>query len=297
MRIGRAAGGMRRARPGGSAGARVLIAIAIALFALVRHYSRTEVNPVTGEKQRVALSTSQEIALGVQAAPRMAAKMGGVVPDADAKAALVDELGARLAQASGADRSPYRFEFHLLGDDRTVNAFALPGGQIFVTRALFDRMENEAQLAGVIGHEIGHVIHRHGAEHMATAELAGALSTAVGVGAADEGGSGMMARAAAQMAAKMLTLKYGRADELESDAFGLEALVQAGYDPAQMLGVMRVLAEAGGGRGRGTEFLSTHPHPESRVEQIRAFLAQRFPERGPSGLRTGRELPGARRER
>ncbi len=163
------------------------VLVAIGLF---QYVGQRQVNPITGEKQHVALSVSQEIALGVQSAPVMAQRMGGEVERRQPAAQLVREVGERLVAESIARKSEYQFEFHLLRDSDTVNAFALPGGQIFITVGLLKRLENEAQLAGVLGHEIGHVVHRHGAEHMAKGQLGQLLVTAVGVAGSDERQSG-----------------------------------------------------------------------------------------------------------
>src|SRR5213075_1977176 len=153
----------------------------------------------------------------------------------DPDARMVSEVGLKLVKSTEAFNSPYRdnFNYYLLNDSKTVNAFALPGGQIFITRALYDRLENEAQLAGVLGHETGHVIGRHSAEQMASGKLGQMLATAVGVGASDRRDGGYMAAAAAQMANQMFQLKYSRADELEADSFGLKYMAQANFDPSQ----------------------------------------------------------------
>ena len=108
---------------------------------------------------------------------------------------------------------------------------------------------------------------------MATGQLGGMLATAVGVGASDGSGKGQMAAMAAQMANQMFQLKYGRDDELQADAYGLKLMMQLGYDPAKMLGVMEILKEAGAG-GRQPEMLQTHPYPEKRIEQIKEILAK-----------------------
>lgn len=266
-------------RRGGLPLGRLLIAAVVAIGGLVMYMSRTEVNPVTGEKQHIAMNVDQEKALGLEAAPQMAQQMGGVLdPRSDPDAARVAQLGAMLVQKSDASRSPYvgNFNFFLLKDPETVNAFALPGGQIFITRALYDRLENEAQLAGVLGHEIGHVINRHAAEHMAKGQLGTALVTAVGIGASDDRGRGQMAAYAAMMANQMLQLKYSRNDELESDNFGLKYMSQAGFTPAAMLDVMRILKAASGSRG-GSNILATHPDPDARIERIQAYLKENAP--------------------
>jgi predicted Zn-dependent protease len=189
--------------------------------------------------------------------------------------------------------SPYRdaFEFHLLNDPDTINAFALPGGQVFITRGLYDKLQNEAQLAGVLGHEIGHVIGRHASEHMAKGQLGSQLATAVGVAGSDERGRGVAAAVAAQAANQMLQLKFGRGDESESDRFGLNYMTQSGYDPREMLGVMQILKSASKSRGGQPEFLMTHPLPDTRLDEIKSWLDQKFPgDRVPDQLSKGRSL-------
>ena len=267
--------GNRRGLPLG----RLLIAAVIAIGGLIMYATHTEVNPVTGEKQHIAMNVDQEKALGLEAAPQMAQQMGGALnPRSDPDAARVAEIGQMLVDRSDASKSPYvgNFHFYLLADPQTVNAFALPGGQIFITRALYDRLQNEAQLAGVLGHEIGHVINRHAAEHMAKGQLGTALVTAVGIGASDDRNRGQMAAYAAMMANQMLQLKYSRNDELESDQFGLKYMSQVGFTPEAMLEVMNILKQASGSRG-GSSLFATHPDPDARIEQINAYLKDHPP--------------------
>ena len=270
--MGEGSFGLRRR--GFGCGARVLIALAIVAFALFKYYTQTEVNPVTGEKQHLALTADQEVSLGLEAAPEMARQMGGEAGPADPKARLVETVGRKVARDSDASRSPYSFDFHLLRDPETLNAFALPGGQVFITYGLLTKLQDEAQLAGVLGHEIGHVVNRHGAEHMATGQLGQLLTMAAGVAATDEQGRGQRAAMVAAMINQMVQLEYSRSDELEADRAGMDYMAQAGYDPAAMLGVMRILAETSRG-GRAPELLSTHPYPEERVEAIQRYLGAR----------------------
>jgi beta-barrel assembly-enhancing protease len=267
---------------------RLMVAAAIVLFALFQYFMSGQVNPVTGEKQYLGMSTEQEIALGLQSAPVMARQMGGEVSDNDPEARLVKLVGQRLASNSDARKSPYQYEFHLLKDPKTINAFALPGGQIFITRGLLSKLETEAELAGVLGHEIGHVVHRHGAEHMATGKLGQMLATAAGVATSSDGGS-QNSQMVAQMVNQMVQLRYGRKDELESDEYGVRYMVQSGYDPRGMLRVMQVLAEASQG-SRQPEMLASHPHPEARYEVLKDLLKQEFPDGIPSELTQGRRL-------
>jgi len=257
--------------------ARLFIAAAIALFAILSYYGKTSTNPITGETQRVALTTEQEIAMGMQSAPQMAAQFGGQSSNERA-AALVKQVGRRLVAQSVAAKSPYRYDFHLLADPRTVNAFALPGGQIFLTEGLMRLLRTEGEMAAVLGHEIGHVIARHSAEHIAKQQLMQGL-----VGAAVVGSGDYNTAQVAQMVGAFINMKYGRDDELEADALGLRLAAEAGYDPRAMLGVMEVLAKASG-RGRQPEMLSTHPNPENRAERIKEAIARNFPNGVPDGL-------------
>jgi beta-barrel assembly-enhancing protease len=271
---------------------RLIGALLIAVVGIAMYMFNTEVNPVTGEKQHIAMSVDQEKALGLQAAPEMAAQMGGAVdPASDPQARLVEEVGRALVQKSDASKSPYagNFNFYLLDDRKTINAFALPGGQIFITRSLLDKLENEAQLAGVLGHEIGHVINRHAAEHMATGKLGQMLTAAVAVGASDRDDGGRSAQMVAAMVNQMTQMRFSREDEKESDQYGLSYMAAAGYDPSAMLDVMRVLEEASQGN-RQPEFLATHPQPATRFEEIKALLAQDYPDGIPSTLTKGRSL-------
>jgi predicted Zn-dependent protease len=271
---------------------RLIIAIVIAVGAIVAYLGKKQINPVTGEKQYVNLTVDQEKDLGLEAAPQMARQMGGIVePRTNADAKLVAEVGGQLVESSDARKSPYfeTFQFNLLNDPETINAFALPGGQIFITRGLYKRLENTGQLAGVLGHEIGHVINRHAAEHMAKGSLGNALALAVGVGASDNRRHGLMTAAAAQMANQMFQLKFSRNDETESDRYGLSYMAQAGYDPRQMLNVMEVLQSASKGP-RQPEMLATHPLPQTRLDEIQQTIKQMYPNGVPENLRAGDPL-------
>ena len=278
----------RSRRRGGGMSAfkvRLLIGGAIMLFSVVSYLSSGSINPVTGEKQRVSMSEKEEIVLGLQARDGMVAQHDG--PSDDVRSSKhVENMGARLMNTlyhrlkrEGIE-IPYPFEFHLLNDARVVNAFALPGGQVFITEALYYQLENEGQLAGVIGHEIGHVLERHGAQRMEKGKLTQGLVGAVGVAG---GGSG--ADRATAAIANVIIKGYGRNDELESDRWGVELMVLAGYDPTHMLGVMDILERSTGGAGGPPEFMSTHPKPANRKEYIRNIIAERFPNGLPPGLR------------
>ncbi len=280
---------------GGGLKARLLIALAIAAFAFISYYSKQkDINETTGEPERVALTDeAQEVQLGLQAAPQMVSQHGGLTRS-QADQDLVERVGMNLLRALERDlaefneehpganrRNPYLndFTFMLLADRQTVNAFALPGGKVFVTHGLYDKLETEGELAGVLGHEIGHVIMRHGNKRMAKQGLYQGLAGAMGVLGGGGEGSQM-----GQMVASVLSMQYGRDHELESDDWGVKLCGLAGYDPRAMKGVMRVLEQATGSGGP-PEFMSTHPKPANRVAYIEKAIQKYHPNGVPNNLR------------
>jgi predicted Zn-dependent protease len=221
----------------------------------------------------------------------MARKMGGAIdPRVDPRALEVARIGRRIVEQSDASRSPYvgNFHFYLLNDPQTINAFALPGGQVFITKALYEKLEDEGELAGVLGHEVGHVVGRHSAEHMAQGKLGQMLTLAFGVGASGDD-RGRKAAAAAAMVNQLAQLRFSREDESEADSFGLRYMAETGFDPSAMLDVMEVLKNASQG-GRQPEFLATHPLPETRLQAIRDTLKKTYPNGIPSTFTRGRRL-------
>ncbi|HRD06144.1 MAG: M48 family metallopeptidase [Saprospiraceae bacterium] len=244
----------------------LIIGLGMALFQAFKYYTSTQTNPITGEEQRVQWNTDEEIQLGLQAAPQMAQEYGGLHPDQRAQDYL-DQVGRKLVTSTITAKTGYPWDFHLLADNQVVNAFALPGGQCFITAALFSKLKNEDQLAGVMGHEIGHVIHRHGAERSASQGFIQGLIQSVMIGT---GGDQALTQVA-NMVGQYSSMKYGRDQELESDDFGVRLMIEAGYDPTQLIGVMDILEEASGGQ-RVPEFQSTHPSPENRREKIKEAI-------------------------
>jgi predicted Zn-dependent protease len=243
----------------------------VALVSLISYFGSRQDNPVTGETQYIGITVDQEIALGLQAAPQMAAEFGGLDPN-EQDQAIVDQIGNLIVQSSPAGNSPYEFDFHLLDDDQTINAFALPGGQIFITRALFNQLNTEGELAGVLGHEIGHVIARHSAEHIAKAKLTEGLTGAAVLATYDpDNPSSASTAQVAALIGQLINLKFGRDDELESDFLGVCLIEDSGYDPNELIGVMQVLASSRQGN-QPPEFFSTHPNPESRIQRIQEAI-------------------------
>ena len=192
----------------------------------------------------------------------MAQQHGGLYPNQKLQD-FVDKVGKKLVDNSIARKSNYKYEFHLLKDERTINAFALPGGQIFITYALFSKLKNEDQLAGVLGHEIGHVLGKHSNERITDANFWKLLTMGASVGA----DLGELANGIGQNT----LLKNGRGDELESDELGVKLMIDAGYNPEHLIGVMEIL-KAAAGPNRVPEFQSSHPDPENRIAKIKAAI-------------------------
>lgn len=218
------------------------------------------------------VSEGQEIAMGLQADTAVIATIG-LYPD-DGWQRYIQQFGARLAATSERPELPWTFR---VVDDPGVNAFAIPGGFIYVTRGLLAHLTSEAELASVVGHEIGHVTARHTVAEMSKQQLLG-LGLAVGSMA-----SSQVAKyaGAANLALGILYLKFSRDDETQADDLGLRYMGRANYDPRQMPAVFQLLerVSASGGGGRLPEWLATHPSPENRrahiAEQI-AALPQDF---------------------
>lgn len=274
---------------GGGIGGRIIIALVIALVGWILYMSQTEVNPITGEKQHLTLTPSQEIRLGLESAPVMANKMGGEVPASDPRAIEVAKIGNFLVDQTEAKKGPWKFKFHLLLDKQTINAFALPGGQIFITLGLLNKLQTEAQLAGVLAHEMGHVIERHSAQQMAKSQLGQMLIVAVGSAASDpqSGNQSYAPIAIASFVNQMFQLRYSRHDEAEADIWGLKLMEKAGFDPRAMIQVMEVLKSASGGKGGSPEIFQTHPNPDLRIKQIKEYLEAHPPS---SKLTEGKQL-------
>jgi len=172
----------------------------------------------------------------------------------------------------------YQFSYTVLNDD-VVNAFALPGGPIYISKGLLFRLNNEAELAFVLGHETGHVVAQHVGRQMSKSTEAQLLLAGVGaaVGGKDAGTSGQLAQAASQFADQMYLLKYSREEESQADLLGIQYLVAAGYDPRASIAVMQILEKASGGKG-GADWFSTHPSSANRVKELQDLIQQKYPQ-------------------
>lgn len=239
-------------------------------------------NPVTGKRQLALISEAQEVELGQQARAESVAALG--LYDDPALQKYVSDLGMAIARRSQRPELPWSFE---VVDDASINAFALPGGPVFVTRGLLTHMNSEAELVAVLGHEVGHITARHAVNLISRQQLA---QVGLGVGSillperlaglADVAGVG----------AGLLFLRYGRDAERQSDELAWEYMLQNGYDVREMRDVFVTLSRASeqSDAGRLPQWLSTHPESMERVEAIDQRLREQPPP-PPDRLKTGRE--------
>ncbi len=246
------------------------------------------VNPATGEREFMLVSEGQEIQMGMQADPAIVSQYG-LYPDDDLQT-YVAGIGAKLAARSERPELPWTFR---VVDDPVVNAFALPGGFIYITRGILAYFGSEAELAAVMGHEIGHVTARHSAQQMTQQQLAQVGLVAGAVLVPDEfsqlvlgvGGTGL----------QLMFLKFGRDDERQADDLGMRYMVRGDYDAREMPGVYAMLGRvsAAGGAERIPEWLSTHPNPENREQRMYQAL-ETLPNNGTVVSRDGylRRLDG-----
>ncbi len=260
-------GGSSRGRGGGS-NARLLMAGAVVIVSLIAYFGSQSTNPATGDIQHIGMTPDQEIAMGLQAAPLLAGEFGGH-DDSTADQARVQQIGLRIVYNTPAGATSYQFDYHLLADTQTVNAFALPGGQIFVTRALYDHLQTDGELAGVLAHQVGHVVARHSAGQIARSQLTQGLSGAAVIAACDpHSPNGCIAGSeAAAIAGQLITMRFSRAEEAEADWLGVCLMHDGGYDPQDLVKAMQVIDSLGQGP-RPPEFLSMHPDPGGRIAQI-----------------------------
>jgi predicted Zn-dependent protease len=235
-------------------------------------------NPATGKRQLSLISEAQEIQMGRQAAASVRSTVGLV--DDQALQAYVREIGRR--EAAGSERPQLPWEFHVV-DDPSPNAFALPGGFIYATRGLLNLMTSEAELAGVLGHEIGHVTARHSVNQLSKQQLA---QLGLGLGAIFAPDLAPL-QSLVGTGLDLLFLKYGRDDEREADVLGFEYMRKLGYDVNEFDDVFEALERIGDGeRGALPAWLATHPAPDERVKSAHARAAAAG---SPANARIGRE--------
>ena len=229
---------------------------------IVFFFSRkTQINPVTGKKQHIILKPQEEVALGIQSAPDMAVKFGGLYGNTDLQN-RVKNIGRKLAAVSQVSKAPYQFDFHVLADSQTINAFSFPGGQVFITKGLIHILKTDDELAALLSHEIGHVIARHAGEKLsAYTNLREFSDDTIHVGE-------YSSEVTNEYITDLTNINFDDSQEEEADRFGIFYMKAGGYNPAVLLEILRKLeAES---ESRQIEYIQKHPVSESRLENIQA---------------------------
>jgi len=229
--------------------------------------------PVSGRRQLLMLPESTESQMGLSAFQQILQK--SKVSTDPALNDQVTRVGRRIAEATG--RADYQWEFKVI-DDKQVNAFCLPGGKIGVYTGILPITRDDAGLAAVLGHEVSHAVARHSGERVTQSLIAQGLVTGATIALA---GTQSRTAQAAQLGflalaggAQLGMLYYGRQQESEADYIGLRYMAQAGYHPSAARDLWVRMGQASGGKQRTPEFLSTHPSPETRIQQIDGWIPE-----------------------
>jgi len=230
-------------------------------------------NPITGETEFILADEQQDIEIGRKYAPEMEKQMGGKIENPVLQN-YINSIGLKVSRVS--QRPDFEYSFTALNDTMT-NAFALPGGYIFITKGMLQKLKTESQLAAILAHETAHVVARDTMEAMSRDIGISLLLSAV----TDE----QAVLTVAGLTTQIIGLSYSREDEKTADLAGLDYMAKAGYNPYGMLEVMQMLSEE---QKSGTiEFLSTHPSPDNRLDYIQQKILASYP--SPENLSTGKD--------
>jgi len=215
------------------------------------------VNPITGEDQLMLYTEEDDITIGREYAPEVEKQMGGRIPNEGVQN-YIDNVGQEIARRSHRPNWEYHF---IAVEDKSINAIALPGGYVFVTKGMLVKLKTEAQLAAILAHEMTHIVARDSSAAMSREIGIGILLSAV---ATDKTPQGVLV--IADLARQILGLKYSRKQEKVADLGGLDYMVLAGYNPYGAVEVMQMLQEQDA--VRPIEFFSTHPSPQNRIDYL-----------------------------
>lgn len=247
--------------------------VAIVLLIICSLGTGCAVNPVTGQKQLMLVSRTQLKEIGKKYAPEVEKQMGGRIENVDLQN-YISKVGHSISSVSHTPSERFKF---VAVNDESINAVALPGGHIFITRGMLEKMKNEAQLASVLAHETAHVTSRH---------VGSAMSNQIGVdilmSLVTSEKTGRVVMTAANMGIQLIGLKFSRDHETQADGIGMDYMVKAGYEPVAMVEVMKMLDAEG--KTKRIVFLSTHPDPGGRAYELQQRIRWR---RYGKGLKVG----------
>jgi predicted Zn-dependent protease len=215
-------------------------------------------NPITGQPQLMLFPESQDIVIGQKYAPEVEKQLGGRIDDQQLQD-YVSFVGRQIVRVSH-----YRdFDYHFVAvQDKSVNAMALPGGYVFITHGMLEKLQTEAQLAAILGHEVVHIVARH-----SSAAISGQIGTDILLSTVISDSPSQSVQTITSLARTIIDLRYSRKDEREADLAGLDYMVGAGYNPNGMIETMQILEQQR--EFKTIEFLSSHPVPENRQVYLR----------------------------
>lgn len=235
-----------------------------------------ETNPSTGREQLMLVSSDQASQLGKEAVPALIKEYGGEVRSPQLRAYVAD-VGHKLAKVVEPDYKGIKWNFYVLNSN-VINAFSLPPGEIFITQGMLNKLRNEAELAAVLGHEMGHVTAKHVAERLSLAQglqTGGDLITSTVGGGSNSSIAKLLPMVVGGVGQGFL-LKFSRDQESEADSQGVKYMVKAGYDPQGAAEVMQILIDASKGQSQ-MEILATHPNPEKRLQDVQHLIQTQYP--------------------
>ncbi|GLU54764.1 M48 family metalloprotease [Dyadobacter frigoris] len=235
----------------------IIIVFIISFFLFFR---KTQVNPVTGKKQNINLTIEQEIALGLECAPDMAARFGGLYSDTDTQN-RVKVIGQKLVAVRQVSKSPYQFDFHVLADSQIVNTFSFPGGQVFITKGILKLLKTDSEIAAIFSHEIGHVIGRHTTEKLSGFNILEEFRDST------NSFNEYKPDQISNYIADILKLTFDKGVEKEADELALKYLIGGGFKPKALPEILKKLNEKSK-ELNATGFLNRHPVSESRIENL-----------------------------
>jgi metalloendopeptidase OMA1, mitochondrial len=255
---------------------------ALVLAAVMPGLFGCETNPYTGRRQLLMTSVSDEMQMGAQAYTQIKNDPKMKLSQDPREIEPVKRVAARIVEA--AKRSKYaemaqqfQWEVSVIKDDKTANAFALPGGKMAVYTGIFPVAKTEAGLAAVMGHEVVHALARHGAERMSQGQLTNAALQVAGAAAGASGGGGLVSQAAMAAlgvgAQVGVLLPFSRKHESEADYIGILLAADAGYDPRESVQLWERMQQLSAGGGPA-EFLSTHPGHDTRIQQLKEWMPE-----------------------
>ncbi len=258
------------------------IAAVLSVVMIAATMTACETNPYTGRRQLLMTSVAQEMDLGAQAYNQVKSDPKVRLSQDPRETEPVKRVAARIIEA--AKRSKYaemakqfQWEVTVIKDDKTMNAFALPGGKIAVYTGIFPVAKTEAGLAAVMGHEVVHALARHGAERMSQGQLTNAALQVAGAAIGASGSSPLLSQAAmAALGAGAqvgVLLPFSRSHESEADYIGILLAADAGYDPRESVHLWERMEQLSGGGGP-SEFLSTHPGHDTRIQQLKKWMPE-----------------------